>query len=122
MLNMQTLRAVASTCKRTHARYQVNIPVQIHGGDSSSSVAQNISVDGLCFALPKEIPVGRELITWIYLPENLGEPPITARCRTVWRSRGSKGYVHGVRYLFFLGNGSQRLKSYLDRLRQPLLD
>jgi len=122
MLHLQTRREVSYACKRTHARYQVSIPVQIHGSDSDPSVAQNISENGLSFALPTEIPVGRELITWIYLPGNLGEPPITARCRTVWRSRGSKGYVYGVRYLFFLGNGSPRLKTYLDRLSQPYLD
>ncbi len=122
MLHMETRRDVSYACKRKHARYQVSIPVQVHGNDSTTSVAQNISEDGLCFTLPKEIPVGREVVTWIYPPGNIGEPPITARCRTIWRTSSSKGVIHGARYLFFLGNGSQRLKTFLKGLSQPHFD
>jgi hypothetical protein len=99
---------------RQYVRYRVRLKVEVHVSESYPSWTHNISSNGICFEIPRQLPVGREVVLWVYVPE--AAEPIHSRCRIVWHDRADEGHKHGGQFLFFTGDGMARLEGFLNSL------
>lgn len=108
---------------RKFIRHKIRVKVEVQMNESYQTWTNNISEDGTCFEIPRQLPVGREVVLWVYLPSNKKskrEEPVRARCRIVWHDKGKKAFAHGGQFLFFIEDGEERLKTFLTELARPI--
>jgi len=106
---------------RRYIRHKVRLKIEVQTRESYQSWTNNLSEDGVCFEIPRKLPIGREVVAWIYIHKSK-EAPVQARCRIVWSAKGSSGdkIEHGGQFLRFTGDGQQRLQQYLAELSRPV--
>jgi len=101
------------TYQRRFIRHPIRLEIEVHHTQVYTSWTQNISEDGVCFHLPFQLAIGREVEVWLYLNNKQEETPIRSRCRIVWHSQDKKEVRHGGHFLFFLNNGKEILGNFL---------
>ena len=101
---------------RRFVRHKVRIKIDLEGVGSFNSWTINVSSDGLCFEIPRQMPVGDEATAWIYISRSKKDPPVSAKCRIVWNDRGRKGFRHGGQFVEFTGDGEKRLSKWLTQV------
>ena len=107
---------------RKFIRHKLRLKVEVQANESYQTWTNNISEDGACFEIPRQLKVGKEVVVWVYLPtskKTKGEP-VRANCRVVWIDKGKKAFAHGGQFLSFIEDGEDKLKSFLEELNRPI--
>ena len=99
---------------RRFVRHEVRLKVDVQAENSYHAWTHNLSRDGMCFEIPAELEIGREITAWLFLDNDEQANPIQARCRVVWHDNGPKGTRHGGQFLFFAADGKERLNAWLE--------
>ncbi len=100
-------------CRRD-VRHDISLKIEVETNQSFDTSSINLSENGICFDLPEQLPIGREVGLWVYLPLKKDQKPIHSRCRIVWHGKANGVIRHGGRFLFFTADGEDKLRNYLD--------
>jgi hypothetical protein len=102
---------------RRYVRHKVRLKVEVKVNEAFHSWTNNLSEDGVCFEIPRRLPVGREVVVWVYIK---GGEPVESRCRVVWHDKGKKDTRHGAQFVGFVDDGLDRLRLFLAELNRPI--
>lgn len=100
-------------CRRD-IRHEMDVAIEVETIQNISSKSINLSENGICFDLPKQLPIGREVGLWVYLKDHKETKPIHSRCRIVWHDKKNGAVRHGGKFLFFISDGEEKLREYLE--------
>jgi len=99
---------------RRFVRHEIRLKLDVQAERSYHAWTHNLSRDGLCFEIPAQLELGREITAWLFLENDAASNPVQVRCRVVWRDKGPKGSRHGGQFLFFAADGQMRLNAWLE--------
>ncbi|MCZ6680347.1 MAG: PilZ domain-containing protein [Candidatus Poribacteria bacterium] len=74
---------------------------------ASAVKTKNVSVVGICFRSPSQLPVGDQLVIELHLPSH--EEPITPVARVVWCRPGGAGHDVGLELMWFDWQADEQL-------------
>ena len=98
---------------RKFIRHRVRVKIEVQNGKSYNAWTINISEEGLCFEISSQLPVGTNVVVWIYLSRIKEDEPVVAVAEVMWTDKGKKHFRHGGQFVEYSGNGRDRLASWL---------
>ncbi len=111
--------------RRQNPRFRMNLPLTIQESDhpdvTLSAISRNVSENGLCVDLKRDLENGAHIIIRISVPVNRDSATIVAHGRVAWKKQSPQGFTYGIQFILFLGDGGNRIKAFLESLSQPYL-
>ena len=98
---------------RRNTRYPVRLGIKIEADQVYETVTNNISLDGVCFEVPRILQLGQSLKINISLQVKASSGPINCACRIVWFESLEDCHRYGGQFTSFEGAGFRKLKNYL---------
>ena len=98
---------------RRNTRYDVRLGIKIKADEEYETVTKNVSLDGVCFEIPKPLAVGQTLKMHIKLHTRSSARNINCDCRIVWVENADGVQSYGGQFTSFEGAGFRNLKNYL---------
>lgn len=103
----QSIRSFVRIGKEMMIRYRALPSSERVNITSSEAKTKNVSVVGICFQSPSELPVDEQLVIELRLPSHRN--PITPIARVAWCRPGGDGYTIGLELMWLDWQADEQL-------------